>query len=170
MPAQRVQSQVPPAALEPALLPRFGMQAAGRPLAGGAAAGQASSGRRGQSPACPGRKCAPPASQVRVPGRSKARSCAGAWSRGKTFFPPFLCDRPGCHEPPVISLRNPARYCCPACRQAVRNVMDRERKWRSRGTLDGRNKRTCEHQAANRRRSPRQHTTSADAPSRSPPE
>ena len=102
----------------------------------------------------------PPASQVRVPGRSKARSCACAWSRSKTFFPPFLCDRPGCHEPPVISLRNPARYCCPACRQAVRNVLDRERKWRSRGTLDGRKKRTCQYQAARRRRSPRQCTAS----------
>ncbi len=93
-----------------------------------------------------------------------------AWSRSKTFFPPFLCDRPGCHEPPVISLRNPARYCCPACRQAVRNVLDRERKWRSRGTLDGRKKRTCQYQAARGRRSPRQCTASAKAPSRSPPE
>ena len=44
------------------------------------------------------------------------------------FFPP-LCDRPGCYEPPVTSPRNPARYCCAACRQAVRNVLDRERKW-----------------------------------------
>jgi hypothetical protein len=26
----------------------------------------------------------------------------------------------------------------------VRNVLDRERKWRSRGTLDGRRKRACE--------------------------
>ena len=61
------------------------------------------------------------------------------------FFSLPLCDRPGCHEPPVISLRNPARYCCAACRQAVRNVQDRERKWRSRGTLDGRKKRDIEY-------------------------
>ncbi len=71
----------------------------------------------------------------------------------ETFFPLPFCDRPGCHEPPVTSVRNPARYCCPACRQAVRNVQDRERKWRSRGTLDGRKKRAYEYQAARRRRS-----------------
>ena len=61
-----------------------------------------------------------------------------------------MCDRPGCHEPPVTSPRNPARYCCPACRQAVRNVLDRERKWLSRGTLDGRTKRSIEYQAVRR--------------------
>jgi hypothetical protein len=88
----------------------------------------------------------------------------------QNLFSPFFCDRPGCYEPPVISLRNPARYCCHTCRQAVRNVLDRERKWRSRGTLDGRKKRTCQYQAARGRRSPRQRTASAFAPSRSPPE
>jgi len=170
MPAQRVRLQVPAAVLEPALLPRSGMPAAAQPLAGGKAAGQTSPVRRGQSPACRGGKSAPPAGQVRVPGRSNTRSCAGAWSRGKTFFSAPLCDRPGCYEPPVISLRNPARYCCPACRQAVRNVLDRERKWRSRDTLDGRNKRAYEYQAARRRRSARQRTNSAEAPSRSPPQ
>jgi len=70
----------------------------------------------------------------------------------------------------MTSLRNPARFCCPACRQAVRNVQDRERKWRSRGTLDGRKKRAYEYQAARRCRSPRQRNTSAKAPSRAPPE
>ena len=69
------------------------------------------------------------------------------------FFPLPLCDRPGCYEPPVISPRNPARYCCAACRQAVRNVQDRERKWLSRGTLDGRKKRAIEYRAARRLRS-----------------
>jgi hypothetical protein len=59
----------------------------------------------------------------------------------KLFFPP-LCDRPGCHEHPTTSLHNPARYCCAACRQAAGNVLDRERKWRSRGTLDGRKMRS----------------------------
>lgn len=86
------------------------------------------------------------------------------------IFPPPLCDRPGCHEPPVTSVRNPAHYCCPACRQAVRNVLDRERKWRSRGTLDGRKKRAYEYQAARRHRSPRQRNASAETPSRPPPE
>ena len=54
------------------------------------------------------------------------------------------------------SARNPARYCGPACRQAVRNVLDRERKWLSRGTFDGRKKRAIEYQAARRRRALRQ--------------
>jgi len=72
----------------------------------------------------------------------------------KHFFSPPLCDRPGCHEPPAVSVRNPARYCCAACRQAMRNVQDRERKWRLRGTLEGRLKRACEYQAARRRRPP----------------
>ena len=44
----------------------------------------------------------------------------------------------------MSSPRNPARYCGPACRQAVRNVQDRERKWLVRGTLDGRKKRAIE--------------------------
>jgi hypothetical protein len=70
----------------------------------------------------------------------------------------------------MTSLRNPARYCCSACRQAVRNVQDRERKWLSRGTLDGRKKRSYEYQAARRRRPPRRWNTSAPASSRPPPE
>jgi hypothetical protein len=70
----------------------------------------------------------------------------------QNFFSLPLCDRPGCDESPVISLRNPARFCCRACRQAVRNVQDRERKWLSRGTLDGRKKRHFEYLAARQRR------------------
>ena len=81
------------------------------------------------------------------------------------FFLRPLCDRPGCHEHPVSSPRNPARYCGPACRQAVRNVQDRERKWLSRGTLDGRKKRAFEYQAARRRRASRPHKTAAPTPS-----
>jgi len=69
----------------------------------------------------------------------------------------------------VNSLRNSARYCCPACRQAVRNVLDRERKWLSRGTLDGRKKRTIEYQAAYRRGVFRQGPIPNPEPSRPPP-
>lgn len=87
----------------------------------------------------------------------------------KNFFPP-LCNRPGCHDHPVSSPRNPARYCGPACRQAVRNVLDRERKWLCRGTLDGRKKRAIEYQAARRRRLGRQGHIAHPRPSRSPPE
>jgi hypothetical protein len=73
----------------------------------------------------------------------------------KIFFSLPLCNRPGCHEAPVTSPRNPARYCCPACRQAVHNVLDRERKWLARGTSDGRYRRAIEYQAARNRRSRR---------------
>jgi hypothetical protein len=88
----------------------------------------------------------------------------------QNFFPPPPCDRPGCYEPPVISLRNLARYCGTACRQAVRNVQDRERKWLSRGTSDGQKKRVIEYEAACRNRSLRQQTTAAGVPPRAPPQ
>ncbi len=68
------------------------------------------------------------------------------------------------------SVRNPARYCSCACRQAVRNVRDRERKWRARGTLEGRKKRACEYQVARQRQSRRRKAASVSAASRPPPE
>jgi hypothetical protein len=70
----------------------------------------------------------------------------------KIFPPPLVCARPGCHEAPVKSGRCQARYCCPACRQAVRQVVDRERKWKSRGTFRGRCLREQGCQAARARR------------------
>jgi hypothetical protein len=88
---------------------------------------------------------------------------------GKNFSLP-LCDRPGCHQPPVTSIRNPARYCGAACRQAVHNVQDRERKWLARGTLDGRTKRAIEYRAARRNRAARRQATPADGPPRPPPQ
>jgi len=81
----------------------------------------------------------------------------------------LLCDRPGCYELPVTSIRNPARYCCPACRQAVHSIQDRERKWRFRGTLEGRTRRAYEYQAARQQRL-RRSNTSVSVPLRSPPE
>ena len=75
-----------------------------------------------------------------------------AWSRGRKFFSLPICDRPGCYQAPIASPRNPGRYCCPACRQAVRNVLDRERKWLARSTLNGRMKRAIEYRAARRQR------------------
>jgi hypothetical protein len=72
------------------------------------------------------------------------------------FFALPLCKRPGCHEHPMSSLRKLARYCCLACRQAVRNVLDRERKWLSRGTTDGKKRRSIEYEAAWRGRFLRQ--------------
>jgi hypothetical protein len=88
----------------------------------------------------------------------------------KFFSPLSLCDRPGCYEPPVISRRNPARFCCAACRQAVRNVLDRERKWLSRRTLDGQKKQAIEFGTACPNRSLPQQTTAADLPPRAPPQ
>jgi hypothetical protein len=69
----------------------------------------------------------------------------------------------------VTSPRNPARYCGPACRHAVRNVQDRERKWLSRGTLVGRQKRAYEYQAARQRRLAQRCNLAAQAPARAPP-
>jgi hypothetical protein len=85
----------------------------------------------------------------------------------QTPFFGALCDRPGCHQPCVASIRTPARFCGHACRQAVRNVQDRERKWLWRGTLDGRKKRAYEYRAAPRRAFPRPPNTSKPPPSRS---
>ncbi len=85
------------------------------------------------------------------------------------FFALPLCDRPGCHEPPQPSPRNPARFCGPSCRQAFHNVLDRERKWLSRGTLDGQKKRTYEYQAARQQRLAPHPTSTTETPSRAPP-
>jgi hypothetical protein len=54
-----------------------------------------------------------------------------AWSRSKKYSAPF-CDRPGCYEAVRPSCRCRARYCGDDCRQALRRVRDRERKWLSR--------------------------------------
>ena len=102
-------------------------------------------------------------------GRSESRSYAGAWSRSKKFFSLPLCKRPGCHEHPVNSTRNLARFCCRTCHQAVRNVLDRERKWLSRGTSDGSTKRTIEYESAQRGRALRQRHIPEPAPPRPPP-
>lgn len=68
-----------------------------------------------------------------------------AWSRSKTSGQDF-CDRPGCYEPRRTSSRTPAKYCGHSCRQAVRRVTDRERKWLRRNTSAGRFKRKLEYQ------------------------
>ena len=70
----------------------------------------------------------------------------------KIFFLRPVCKRPGCYEPPHKSGRNQATYCCFTCRQAVRRVVDRERKWRQRGAFQGRRARQREYQAARARR------------------
>jgi hypothetical protein len=76
---------------------------------------------------------------------------AGAWSRSKKSSTSF-CDRPGCYDPVRCSCRARARFCCDECGQAMRRVLDRERKWLRRNTYAGRFKRQLEYQQACRRR------------------
>ncbi len=57
----------------------------------------------------------------------------------------------------------------PACRQAVHQVLDRERKWQSRDTLNGRRKRAYEYRTARAQRSRLQRDASGAAPSEPPP-
>lgn len=52
----------------------------------------------------------------------------GAWSRSNKI-PEDFCDRVGCYEPLPAGTRAPARYCGGDCRQALRRVRDRDRKW-----------------------------------------
>lgn len=61
----------------------------------------------------------------------KTASQDRAWSRSKQI-PGEFCDRPGCYEPLPNGSRAPVRYCGRDCRQALRAVRDRERKWLSR--------------------------------------
>jgi hypothetical protein len=77
----------------------------------------------------------------------------------RILSPTPMCDRPGCHEPVAKLGRSQARYCCSACRQAMRRVVDRERKWLFRGTFRGRRARDREYQAARARRCQQQADT-----------
>ena len=59
------------------------------------------------------------------------------------------CDRVGCYEPPRTSHHCGAAYCSHECRDAMRRVRDRERKYLWRRTAIGRL--TCEAMAMRRR-------------------
>jgi hypothetical protein len=54
------------------------------------------------------------------------------------LFPLQICDQPGCYKAAVTSARNHARNFCATRCQAVCKLQDREHKWFSGGTLDGR--------------------------------
>ena len=55
----------------------------------------------------------------------------------------FCCDRPGCDEHFAPSKRSPCqRFCSPSCRQALRRVIERERRWRQRARRARRNRPT----------------------------
>ena len=94
---------------------------------------------------------------------------AAAHGHAAKIFAPVLCDRPGCHETPPKLGRNQPSYCCPACRQAVRRVLDRERKWQFRGTFRGQQARQQEYQTARARRCTRQYDAASMTPPRPPP-
>jgi len=49
---------------------------------------------------------------------------------------PF-CDRPGCYAPPAKWNPNTRCFCTAACRDALRRVEERERKWLLRGAMAG---------------------------------
>ena len=88
----------------------------------------------------------------------------------QNFFSIPLCDRPGCYEPPPKSGRNQAKYCCRDCRQAVRRVLDRERKWLKRGAFQGHSNREREYEAARARHSgAAPNSASASSPGTQPP-
>lgn len=82
---------------------------------------------------------------------AKLAEDAGAWSRSKRYSADF-CDRVGCYDPVRRSSRAQARYCGDDCRQAMRRVLDRERKWLRRNTDAGRFKRRLEYERAQSRR------------------
>jgi hypothetical protein len=88
-----------------------------------------------------------------------------AWSRSKPMPSPF-CKRPGCYQAVRSSSRCPAQYCSDECRQAMKRVQDRERKWLSRNTEAGRYKRSLEYEAARRAR--RTVASQAETPATSP--
>ena len=45
----------------------------------------------------------------------------------------FYCERPGCEEYFTPTRRSPCqKFCSPSCRQALRRVIERERRWRQR--------------------------------------
>jgi hypothetical protein len=62
---------------------------------------------------------------------SDVQPCEGQRPAAESGF--SCCDRPGCEEhfprPRLISTR---RFCSPSCRQALRRVIERERRWQRR--------------------------------------
>ncbi len=91
---------------------------------------------------------------------SRLPETACAWSRSKNFSADF-CNRVGCYDPVRCSPRTAARYCSDDCRQAMRRVLDRERKWLRRNTDAGRFKRRLEYEHARSGRAAEQDSSTA---------
>ena len=129
------------AVLEPTLLP--GSRAPGPrgpPLAGTA---HAQANRRqdaqGKAQHAQAETYAPPGCEKSVPpaGQNPEDTPPRGHAAQPFFFFP-VCDRPGCYESPVTSVRNPARYWWPPDLPSGGSQRPgRLRKWLSRGTLDG---------------------------------
>jgi hypothetical protein len=63
-----------------------------------------------------------------------APACEGR--RPAREFAFFCCQRPGCEDHFAPTRRSPCqKFCSPACRQALRRVLERERRWRQRARL-----------------------------------
>ena len=101
----------------------------------------------------------------------KPEVAAARGHAAKIFLPPCCCDRPGCHEPPPKVGPQPGALLLPRLPAGVRRVLDRERKWRQRGTFQGRRARQQEYQAARARRRGRHHDPpGTPAPQAAPPD
>ena len=105
-----------------------------------------------QSPARPGREGAPSASQSLRPRPLKTQKLRSRVVTQQNLFFTSALRSARLPRTPCELAPQPGTLLLPACRQAVRNVQDRERKWLLRGTLDGRKKRSFEYQAARQRR------------------
>ena len=82
-----------------------------------------------------------------VPCECAMQGCEGQRAAEESGF--FFCDRPGCEEHFTLSKRSPCqRFCSSSCRQALRRVMERERRWRQRS------RRTKRHRPTGRGRGP----------------
>ena len=80
-------------------------------------------------------------------------SSSGNSARGHAAeqIPEQFCDRPGCYAPVRDSCRARSRYCGDSCRNVMRRVLDRERKWLCRKTMVGFLKRQLEYQRRRQR-------------------
>jgi hypothetical protein len=67
-------------------------------------------------------------------GTSPAQAGEGQRPASESEF--FCCQRPGCEDHFLRTRRSPCqKFCSPSCRQALRRVIERERRWRQRARL-----------------------------------
>ncbi len=73
--------------------------------------------------------------RTRIGQRKAAENTPREGCEGYPYAPPekFFCQRPGCYEHVLPTARSPRqRFCSWACRNALRRVVVRERRWRRR--------------------------------------